>query len=187
MDKKLNTYMCNECIYGCELKSFAVPVRCPNEASSAHPVWRRVVGNLPYFLKVGEWVYDSGSNEYAKITDVSASDKTITCQFLGSKRDVIRSYEYVEEFLTEAGLLPYNDPDMPKLVGTDVVDKHTGDTCLVVASFFNHVALEQMITLCLPEGDMINYDSDDLLEHYDKSDGSPCGNLMRKDENGEWI
>jgi hypothetical protein len=187
MDKKLNTYVCNECIYGCELKSCAVPVRCHTGVPSARPAWRKVADDLPDFLKVGEWVYDSGSSEYAKITDVSTSDKTITCRFLGSKRDIIRDYEYVEEFLTEACLLPYNDPDMTKLVGTAIVDKYTGDTCLVVGSFFNQAAEERMITLYLPESDIISYDPDDLLEHYDKLDGSPCGNLMRKDENGEWI
>ena len=106
---------------------------------------------------------------------------------MGFTSDSTVSYDYAEDYLTEACLLPYNDRDMPKLVGTALVDKNTGDTCLVVGSFFDRTEGERMITLYSPNNAMLSYGPDRLLEHYDKLDSAPCGNLMRKDENGEWI
>ena len=187
MDKKLKTYVCNECIYGCELKSCAVPVNCPNADSLARPEWRRATDDLPDFLKVNEWVYDEGAREYGLIKYINEEDKKISYRLLGLTSDSAVSYDYSEDYFTEACLLPYNDRDMPKLVGTALAAKHTGDICLVVGSFFNQAERERMITLYSPKNDMLSYGPDKLLEHYDKLNGDPCGNLMRKDENGEWI
>lgn len=179
----MTKYIC-ECLDGArkcthETPSFSAPTLCCVRAhATCH--WRKAENQegdtpapeLPDWCKVGAWVWHNNSfdglnfeQDYFKIESTD------------------REYVYVNHFpvhyiyLAPARLRPWNDDELKSKVGK-VFEMGNGDLTLCLGYHRDnetlHFAGKVMSAEALAESDW-------------KLDGSPCGVLEHKNEEGEWV
>ena len=180
----MTKYIC-ECLDGArkcthETSGFSAPtVCCVRANATCH--WRRVEDQkpkLPEWCKVGAWVWFSGAKDigyepgYLKITDVGYNGME---NVIDAEGDGIISMPL--SVVKEARLRPWNDDELKSKVGKVFEDD------------------VENLTLCFRyqrENETLHFagkimSSESLAESNWKLDGSPCGVLEHKNEQGEWV
>ena len=180
----MTKYIC-ECLDGArkcihETPGFSAPtVCCVRANATCH--WRRVEDQkpkLPEWCKVGAWVWFSGAKDigyepgYLKITDVGYNGME---NVIDAEGDGIISMPL--SVVKEARLRPWNDDELKSKVGKVFEDD------------------VENLTLCFRyqrENETLHFagkimSSESLAESNWKLDGSPCGVLEHKNEQGEWV
>lgn len=180
----MTKYIC-ECLDGArkcthETSGFSAPtVCCVRANATCH--WRRVEDQkpkLPEWCKVGAWVWFSGAKDigyepgYLKITDVGYNGIE---NVINAEGDGIISMPL--SVVKEARLRPWNDDELKSKVGKVFEDDAENPTLCFRYQRGNetlHFAGKIMSSESLSESDW-------------KLDGSPCGVLEHKNEQGDWV
>lgn len=156
------------------------PFRCCLTGESSCN-WRRVEDQkpeLPEWCKVGAWVWFSGAKDigyepgYLKITDVGYNGIE---NVINAEGDGIISMPL--SVVKEARLRPWNDDELKSKVGKVFEDDAENPTLCFRYQRGNetlHFAGKIMSSESLAESDW-------------KLDGSPCGVLEHKNEQGDWV
>lgn len=176
----MTKYIC-ECLDGArkcthETSGFSAPtVCCVRANATCH--WRRVknqevetpVPKLPEWCKIGAWVWNDEIG-YGKIEQEPRTGELLV--FFGGGTRAFEAERY-----KEARLRPWNDDELKSKVGKVFEDDvknltlcfryHRDDETL-------HFAGKLMSAQLFTESDW-------------KLDGSPCGVLEHKNEDGEWV
>ena len=183
----MTKYIC-ECLDGArkcthETSGFSAPtVCCVRANATCH--WRRVEDQkpkLPEWCKVGAWVWFSGAKDigyepgYLKITDVGYNGME---NVIDAEGDGIISMPL--SVVKQARLRPWTYEEAPETL--KVIDKHEPKriVCLFLASKNKNSV--QYTTL-----PAWYIDTKTLMDKYMQLDGSPCGVLEHKNDQGEWV
>ncbi len=153
-----------------ELDNNCKPLLCPFEADR-EARWEKVTVALPDWIKVGTWCYihsgGIGTGKYQKIEVVHPG-------FVKTK------YLVPIENISEARLRPWNDEELKSKVGK-VFEMEDGDLTLCLGYQRDRGAL-----YFAGKGPSA-YSAKTLAESNWKLNGSPCGILEHKNEQGEWV
>jgi hypothetical protein len=168
------------CVLISDAESVYAPVRCPH--TGEYTGWRIVeevkeetvtdCNQLPDWCKVEAIGYDSKLHEYFKITQID--NNTVMAKLIESSSYC--SYQYFNEFCSEARKRPFNEKEMRGLVGrvVETVDK---DALLVTAYSPDRDAVIF---------DSISHDAANLMHYPYTVDGKPCY-VLEHLVDGEWV
>ena len=185
----MTKYIC-ECLDGArkcthETSGFSAPTLCCVRAhATCH--WRKAENQegdtpapkLPDWCRVGAWVWFSGAKDigyepgYLKITDVGYNGME---NVIDAEGDGIISMPL--SVVKEARLRPWNDDELKSKVGK-VFEMGNGDLTLCLG-------YQRDIADLIFVGKLMSAQS--FAESDWKLDGSPCGVLEHKNEEGEWV
>lgn len=179
----MTKYIC-ECLDGArkcthETSGFSAPtVCCVRANTTCH--WRRVknqevetpVPKLPEWCKIGAWVWNDEIG-YGKIEQEPRTGELLV--FFGGGTRAFEAERY-----KEARLRPWTYEEAPETL--KAIDKYEPDriVCLFLASKNKNSV--QYTTL-----PAWYIDTKTLMDNYMQLDGSPCGVLEHKNDQGEWV
>lgn len=180
----MSEYTCIDCSLGpCTATTNFKPRNCLLRDGEQSKGWSS--STPPEFVCKGDWVFDTGADDYAHILEVKSEHKQVAYQYLRGKRVVMKPFDYASNYFRKASLLPFNDSDMHKLVGKPIRRKNGKETCLVL----NCTERLEETTVLILSADCLHdrVGPDQLLEDWEMTDGAPCGVFCRADENGNWL
>ena len=173
----MTKYVC-ECFDGARKCTHETTGSCPTLCcvrSGGPANWRKVEEqkpNLPEWCKIGAWCYihsgGLGSGKYQKIEEI---------------RTGFVKTEYLVPFenILEARIRPWNDEELKRKVGK-VFEMQNGDLMFCLGFTSSIVG-----SLYFSGKSPCAYTAKLLAESEWKLDGSPCGVLEHKNEQGEWV
>lgn len=171
----MTKYIC-ECLDGArkcthETPSFSAPTLCCVRAhATCH--WRAAEEQkpkLPEWCKVGAWVWNDEIG-YGKIEQEPRTGELLV--FFGGGTRAFEAERY-----KEARLRPWNDDEMKSKIGK-VFEMGNGDLTLCLG-------YQRDIADLIFVGKLMSAQS--FAESDWRLDGSPCGVLEHKNEQGEWV
>lgn len=190
----MTKYIC-ECLDGArkcthETPGFSAPTLCCVRAhATCH--WRKVENQegeapapkLPEWCRTGAWVYVTPNNRepfYGKIYGVTYSRVHNTTEVQVTLDDETLVGVFTWDNVRRARCRPWNDDELKSKVGK-VFEMGNGDLTLCLGYQRDRGAL-----YFAEKGPFI-YPAKTLAESDWKLDGSPCGVLEHKNEQGEWV
>ena len=176
--------------YICEC--FDAAIRCTHETTGSCPTFCSLSGskanwheveeqkpNLPEWCKIGAWVWFRGNKffgydpEYLKITAIGHNGKENVI-------DCGKKINFPLSVVKQARLRPWTYKEAPETL--KVISKCEPEQmiCLFLASRNKHSVQYTTLPAWYIEVNI-------LMDKYLQLDGSPCGVLEHKNEQGEWV
>lgn len=192
----MRKFECNDCEADCELTiqmDEIMPSYCLYDKEKAN--WHEVVDSaenaqteqflnseqlpsnprkLPDWFKVGAIGYDNKLNEYFEITNID--NDNVVVKFIETSGYF--SYQYFNEFCSEARKRPFNAYEMKALVGKVIEGTSIDFRALI------HYYTSADDSVCTIYN---SYNAKELMESHIAIDGKPCYVLEHLNEKGEWV